>query len=254
MLSKADFKIQITQKLLQKLCFCGSFVVLDFLIVIDGLEETHDEFRQTKGGFQRAVEGVRNLLEQDFHHVQVTTVVTKKNLSQLEELFQLMDTLDVNSWRVINIEPIGRALRLKDYILEPKEYQKLLKFIRDKRKDGYPVTYGCSHYLGPEYECEVRDWYYLCNAGIYTASIMANGDIGACLDIERRSETIQGNILHDDFTKIWQIGFRIFRNSLAEKNETCFACDSRYFCDGGPYHSWNYNKNEPMICFKNILF
>ena len=223
-------------------------------VSIDGLEQTHDDFRRTKGGFRKAIEGIKNLLEYDFHSVQVTTVVTKKNISELDALFDLMEELDVNSWRVINIEPIGRALRLDGYTLEADDYRRMFNFICDKRKEGYPVMYGCSHYLGLDYEREVRDWYFLCNAGVYTASIMANGDIGACLDIERRPETIQGNILRDDFTKIWREGFDIFRRPLSDTNQKCRCCTSCAFCEGGAYHSWNYDENRPMVCFKDILF
>lgn len=223
-------------------------------ISIDGLEQTHNDFRQTTNGFQKTVQGVQNLLEQEFHSVQVTTVVTKKNIAELDSLFELMCELDVNSWRVINLEPIGRALRIGDYALDPTEYRTMFDFIRHKRNEGYPVTYGCSHYLGTEYEREVRDWYFLCNAGIYIASIMSNGDIGACLDIERRPETIQGNILKDDFTDVWNNRFAIFRQPLSDKNEKCRQCKSRDFCEGGAYHSWNYNENKPMVCFDGILY
>ena len=222
-------------------------------ISVDGLEETHDEFRRTKGGFKRTIEGVKNLLEQDFNSVQVTTVVTKKNISQLDSLFDLMCELDVDSWRVINIEPIGRALKLDGYTLDTEDYKRMFDFIKEKRNSDFPVLYGCSHFLGLDYEREVRNWYFLCNAGIYTASIMSNGDIGACLDIERRPETIQGNILSDDFTNVWYNRFDIFRTSLAEKNEKCRRCDSKSFCEGGSYHSWNYDDNCQMVCFKDVL-
>lgn len=222
-------------------------------VSIDGLEETHDNFRRTKGGFRKTIDGVKNLLEQNFNSVQVTTVVTKKNISQLDALFELMFELDVDSWRILNIEPIGRACMLDGYALEAEDYRRMLDFIKDKRKSDFPVLYGCSHFLGLDYEREVRDWYFLCNAGIYTASIMSNGDIGACLDIERRPETIQGNILSDDFTDVWYNRFNIFRTSLSERNEKCSSCDSRSFCEGGSYHSWNYDENRQMICFKEIL-
>ncbi len=223
-------------------------------ISIDGLEETHDQFRQTPGGFRRAVEGVRNLLKYDFQNVQVTSVITKKSIGQLDDLFALMEELDVHSWRVINIEPIGRALKLEGYTLDPDDYRRLMSFIRSKRAEGYPVSYGCSHYLGTDYEREVRDWYFFCSAGLYTASIMANGDIGACLDIERRPETIMGNVLRDDFTEVWKNRFEIFRTPLSDLCEECSRCDSRYFCEGGAHHSWDYTNNRPLFCFKNILF
>ena len=100
----------------------------------------------------------------------------------------------------------------------------------------------------------MRDWYFLCNAGVYTASIMANGDIGACLDIERRPETIMGNILRDDFTEVWKNGFGYFRSGLSSRNEKCSSCDSREYCDGGSAHSWDYDRCEQQVCFKDILF
>ncbi len=223
-------------------------------VSIDGLEQTHDDFRRSKGGFQKSIAGIRNLLQRNFQTVQVTTVVTKKNIGELEDLFALMYDLDVDSWRVINIEPIGRALTLDGYTLDNDDYRYLFDFIRKKRQEGYPVTYGCQHYLGMDYEREVRDWYFLCNAGIYVASVMANGDIGACLDIERRKETIQGNIFKDDFTDVWYNRFQLFRTSLAEKNTRCKDCPSRHFCDGGAYHSWDYDNNCPLVCFKDVLF
>lgn len=241
----------ITKEVAKKLKDAGMNTIS---ISIDGLEETHDAFRRTKGGFRKAVEGVRNLLEQDFNAVQVTTVVTKKNIDQLDDLFALMEELDVDSWRVINLEPIGRALELDGYILDSEGYRRMFDFIAAKRKEGFPVMYGCTHYLGLDYECEVRDWYFLCNAGIYVASIMANGDIGACLDIQRRPETIEGNILRDDFTEIWKNGFRFFRTSLADRNEKCASCDARSFCEGGSYHSWDYDNDRPLVCFKDVLF
>ena len=223
-------------------------------VSLDGLEQTHDDFRRRKGGFKESIAGLKNLLQRDFQTVQVTTVVTKKNIGELDAMFALMDDLDVDSWRVINIEPIGRATTLDGYMLDNEDYRYMFDFIRKKRLAGYPVTYGCQHYLGLDYEREVRDWYFLCNAGVYVASVMANGDIGSCLDIERRKETIQGNIFKDDFTQIWYNGFEFFRTSLADKNDNCRNCSYANFCDGGAYHSWDYNNNKPLVCFKDVLF
>lgn len=240
----------ITKDTARRLYDCGMKTIS---VSLDGMEKSHDEFRRTPGGFAKAVEGIKNLLEYDFQAVQITTVVTKKNIGELDEMFELVRKLDVDSWRVINIEPIGRALKLDGYTLNAEEYRRMFDFIKEKRRAGYPVLYGCSHFLGTEYEREVRDWYFLCNAGIYTASIMANGDITACLDIERRPETIQGNILRDDFTDVWRNRFRLYRTSLADKNEACCTCADRDFCDGGSYHSWNYDNNRQMVCMKEIL-
>ncbi len=224
-------------------------------VSIDGLPETHDRLRGYPGGYEQAMRGIRNLIdEKAFRHVQVTTVVNHGNIGELDELFGIMSALDIDSWRVINLEPIGRALLRPDLMCTGDDYRRLFSFIREKRADGWPVTYGCSHYLGPELEGELRDWYFLCNAGIYTASVMANGDVGACLDIERRPETIQGNIRTERFSEIWKNRFELFRRDLCEGSDYCRGCEHADHCRGGAHHSWNYDKNEPMLCFRGTLF
>ena len=238
----------ITEEIAQNLKMAGMKTVS---VSIDGPREIHDTFRRTVGGYDKAMEGIRNLTKQQFQDVQITTVVTKYNIDHLDELFEEILKVDVDSWRLLGIEPIGRALDHPELMLSMDEHIRLLDFIREKRAQGYPVLYGCSHYLGLEYEREVRDWYFLCNAGIYTASVMANGDIGACLDIERRQETIQGNIRTDHLKDVWENRFEIFRNPNYMKSRKCTECEDAKFCRGGAYHSWDYDRNEQRVCFRN---
>lgn len=224
-------------------------------ISVDGLEETHDAFRRTKGGFRRALQGVQNLIDEGgFKNIQITSVITHESINQLDALFELFDKIDIDSWRVINLEPIGRAKQYPELLMTPDDYRTLFRFIAEKRRAGYPLAYGCSHYLGDGMEREVRDWYFLCNAGIYTASIMANGDIAACLDIERRPELIQGNIRNDRFRDVWENRFEQFRKFDYRDCEKCRGCSEREFCGGDSFHSWNFDENHPEICFKDILF
>ena len=235
-----------------RLADCGMRTIS---VSIDGLPETHDALRGRKGGYDLAMRGVRNLIDENaFSAVQITTVINHKNIEELDALFAVMDGIDVDSWRVINLEPIGRALSRPELMLTPEDYRRLFAFIREKRLAGYPVEYGCSHYLGLDYEREVRPWYFLCNAGVYTGSIMANGDIGACLDIERRPETIQGNVRNERFSTVWKNRFELFRQDPAALSETCRACAHRRFCRGDGWHSRNFDTMEPMVCFKDVLF
>lgn len=242
----------ITPEAARRLADCGMSTIS---VSIDGLPETHDRLRGMPGGFDLAMRGIEALLDVGtFRNVQVTTVVNHENLHELDALFEILDGVDIDSWRVIHLEPIGRALQHPELMCTPEDYRRLFDFIRDKRRAGCPVEFGCSHYLGPDYEREVRDWYWLCNAGIYTASIMANGDIGACLDIERRPETIQGNIRRDRFRDVWENRFGLFRRDLSEGSAFCAGCDHIDHCRGDAHHSWNYDKNEPMVCFRGTLF
>jgi radical SAM protein with 4Fe4S-binding SPASM domain len=224
-------------------------------ISIDGLPKTHDEFRRSPGGYERAMRGLNILIKEGgFKSIQVTTVVTHKSIKELDALYEIFNKTDINSWRVIGIEPIGRAKEHPDLMLTPEDQKYLFEFIRIKRISGEPVTYGCSHYLGLEYEREVRDGYFHCMAGTYTASITTSGDIIACLDIDRRPEFVQGNILRDEFYDVWNTKFKCFRKNMCEENDKCKTCSEKRFCRGGSYHSWNFAENRQEICFKNILF
>ncbi len=241
----------IDNEVADRLAACGMKTIS---VSIDGLPETHDAFRRTPGGYEKAMRGLKALVNRDFKHVQVTTVVHKKNIDELEQMYQILEDIDIDSWRVFNLEPIGRAQDFPELLLRKQDYVDLFTFIKEKRQMGMPVLYGCSHYLGLEYEREVRDWYFLCNAGVYTAAVMANGDIGACLDIERRPELIYGNIRTDDFYEIWKNKFREYRRNLYEDSDKCRTCEEREFCSGGSFHSWDFDNRRQKMCFKGILF
>ena len=175
-------------------------------------------------------------------------------IEELDALYRIFEDMDIDSWRVIGLEPIGRALLRPELMLTPDDQRRIFSFIYAKRSEQMPVTYGCSHFVGFDYEREVRDWYFLCNAGIYTASIMANGDVGACLDIERSPHTVQGNILETPFTEIWNNRFELFRQPLSNLCEDCMGCDYERYCAGGAHHSFDYEKGKQRICFKGTLF
>lgn len=235
-------------------------------VSIDGLEKTHDRLRGLPGGYRLAMAGIENLLaererhkaekgkKKPFRAIQVTTVINHENIRELDELYRIFEKMDIDSWRVVGLEPIGRALLRPELMLTPDDQQRLISFIYEKRCEQMPVTYGCSHFVGLDYEREVRDWYFLCNAGVYTAGIMANGDVGACLDIERNRHTVQGNIFETPFTKIWNERFEIFRQPLSGMCEGCRGCSYERYCAGGAHHSYDYENNEQRFCMKGILF
>lgn len=224
-------------------------------VSLDGLPETNDWFRQTEGGFAAALNGIRMLARYGaLAHLQVTTVVHKRNIGELEELYELLKREQLNSWRVIAIEPIGRAKDNAELALSDEDYRRMFAFIKEHyRDDKLPVTFGCSHYLGVDLERELRSWYFLCSAGIYTGSVAWNGDILACLDIERRSELVQGNIRRDDFAEVWKNGFTQYRCDFKKKGE-CAKCKHYEFCAGGAFHTWNFEENRQNVCFKGVLF
>ena len=242
----------INERAAKALAFSG----LDTIAIsLDGIEETHDAFRQSLGSFSRAMYGVHTLRNVGIE-AQAITVIHKGNINQLEEMFDFFRSDGFYSWRVVNIEPIGRANSNSELILEQAEMKYLLDFIRQKRFDNdneMDVTYGCSHFLTYDYEREVRDFYFQCAAGTQVASIMANGGIAACLDIERMPELIQGNAYTDDFVDVWENRFNVFRYDRTGASSTCSKCNHRNVCMGDSAHTWDYDNNEPKYCAAEML-
>ena len=224
-------------------------------VSIDGLGEIHDRFRGVPGSFSQAMRGIQ-ALEETGLYPQVITVIHRENYFQLEEMYDLFRKIGIYSWRIINVDPIGRAGQDRSMLLNASELSSLLEFIRSKRFDNdneMEVTYGCSHFVTYDYEREVRDYYFQCIAGTRIGSIMADGSIGACLDIERREDLLQGNIYKDDFIDVWEGKFDRFRSNRALKCQKCRECRHGEVCLGDSAHTWDYDKDEPMYCVAEML-
>lgn len=243
----------ITPEAAKRLVECG---LRSVSVSIDGLPATHDEVRQHEGAYDAAMRGLCNLAATGgLKHLQVTSVMNHRTLGELDALFDVMADLPIDSWRLANVEPMGSALDHPDILFTPEDFAKFFAYIRQKREEHWPVEYGCSHYLGLGYEGELRDWFYLCNAGIHVMSVAFNGDIMSCLDIERCPRTTFGNIYTDNICEVWRTGFGIFRqpDGLAGRNAECAVCSQRHVCRGDSAHSWDFQRDEPRVCMLRDL-
>lgn len=67
-------------------------------ISIDGLQETHDTFRGVPGAYEIIIKNIQKLRQAGYaKHIQVTTVFHKDNINQLEELYNVMLGLNLDS-------------------------------------------------------------------------------------------------------------------------------------------------------------
>lgn len=197
----------INQKVVEKMKNVG---MISIDISIDGIGEVHDKIRNTKNAYGRAINAVKLLADKDFLKLlRITTTINKENIHQLEEMYITFVPLGINGWRILNTEPIGRAEQNKDILLSKDELTGLLRFIKEKRKKSeIDITFGCSSFFGPEFEDEIRNFFFFCSTGINVASILYNGDIFPCPTIPRRKEFIMGNVKNDRFSEVWNNKFR----------------------------------------------
>jgi len=233
----------------------GESGMKSIVISIDEIGRAHDDFRGKEGAYDRAINAVKLLAKAEFPKIlQITTTIHQGNIDSLDEMRDVFLQLGINSWRIMNVDPIGRVEKNKELLLNKEQFQRMLQFIKDTRKSSkIEITYDCSGFLGLEFEGEVRDNYFFCPTGINIASILHNGDIFVCPNVPRRQELIQGNIRKYKFSEVWNNKFEIFRKKDRTKCDKCSKCDFWNECLGNSFHLWDFEKNEPKICHWEMI-
>ena len=221
---------------------------------IDGCKETHERLRRLDGSFERIISALRSIRNQGFaEHLQVTTVVNKQNISELEELRKILLDVGLDSWRVVTADPIGRAKNNSAVLLDKDGMRRYFEFAGKYSRDSVlPVIQSCSHYFG-EWEHRLRSRCFSCGAGKRVASILYNGDIFVCPNVERRKELIQGNVRTHSLADVWQSGFVFFRNKERTISEKCRSCYYRDNCLGDSLHTWDFENHSPRFCIRDYF-
>lgn len=220
-------------------------------ISIDGIGEVHDAFRNTPQAYDHAIKAVKLYQKANFLKVlRISSTINKKNINDLEKMYQTFSKLGIDEWRLICVDPIGRAADNKNILLNKDDYDRIFNFIIKKRRSEgkLKVTAACQHFLGDKFEDEVRDHFFYCATGINVGSILHNGDIFVCPNVPRRDDLIQGNVKKDSFSKVWNEKFEFFRNKERTACSECQACEHWDECLGGSFHSWNFEENKQNIC------
>ncbi|MBP3739031.1 MAG: TIGR04133 family radical SAM/SPASM protein [Muribaculaceae bacterium] len=221
--------VLLTSSLMNELLKAGLRTVA---VSLDGLEQEHNWLRGTS--FEGAMNAIKLLTRTDGIMWDVITCVNQCNFPTLPQLKQYLIDAGVKKWRIFTIFPQGRAKLNSELFLTPKQYVSLMEFIVSTRRESHiNLSYSCEGFLG-NYEGEARNYYYRCDAGTQTASILANGDISGCMSI--RSHYAQGNIYHDRFSQVWQTRFEQMRDRRWMKHDECAKCKAWDWCVGGPFH------------------
>ncbi len=220
-------------------------------ISLDGLEESHDWMRGKKGSFERAIKAISLLANEPGMIYDVVTCVNQRNFGELEQIKELLISIGVKNWRLFMIDPIGRAAENPELFLNTEQFNKMLNFIVENRKGGkIKASYGCDGYLN-EYETQVRDGFLFCRAGIHVASVLSNGDIGACPNINRGF--VQGNIYKDNFLDVWNNKFAEYRDRKHFKTGICKDCKEWKNCRGDGMHLHEPGNDIPVLCYNGLL-
>ena len=204
-------------------------------VSLDGLEEDHNWMRGNPHSFETVDRAIDLMVKAGSRIVfDIVTCVTRRNYSQLHAIKKYLIGKGVKRWRLFSVFPVGRAAEDPMMRLSNEEFRGLFDFIRETRREGrIRADYGCEGFLG-NYEAEVRDHFYSCQAGITVGSVMIDGAIGACTSI--RADYHQGNIYEDDFMDVWENRFQPYRNRQWAKRDECADCSYFRYCQGNGMH------------------
>jgi radical SAM protein with 4Fe4S-binding SPASM domain len=210
-------------------------------ISIDGASPSvHDEFRGIPGAYERAVQGVKNCVEEGIDTC-IATVIHRDNLMETEKILQLAKELDVRFVH-FNYIPTGRAKEHVELDLTPDERLYVLNVIGKEMISLYlqakekeiktgvskvrverffstcpqyaKVTKELSQSIGQKFMVEAHyaakkgvenaaNFLGGCGAGRLYCAIEPNGDIKPCVFFPTNKETVLGNILKNNFEEIW---------------------------------------------------
>jgi radical SAM enzyme (rSAM/lipoprotein system) len=213
---------------------------------LDGLEATHNWLRNSRTSFLKVDNAIGIAASSTRLNFDVVTCVNRRNIYELESVYEYLIKKGVKAWRLFTITPIGRAKNNQDLFLTDFQFNELMDFILIKRKlNSIDIRFSCEGYVG-WYELKVRDSCFFCRAGINIGSILNDGSISACPNIDR--SFVQGNIYNDNFYEIWQNKYLPFRDRSWTKTGKCASCAEYKDCEGNGLHYWHGDKQNALVC------
>lgn len=120
----------ITKEVAREIQQCGvSYVGIS----LDGIGDVNDKFRGVEGAFDRAVTGIRNCREQNVR-IGLRLTLTKKNVQELEGLFDFFESENIERVCFYHLVPSGRGSNIADEDLTHEQSRKALDLILAKTK------------------------------------------------------------------------------------------------------------------------
>jgi MoaA/NifB/PqqE/SkfB family radical SAM enzyme len=174
---------------------------------LDGMPAFHDEFRKAKDSFRRAMETYDALaaLQREDGRLQIHAISTA-TATNMQEIRLLTTFLYDRCPQMMHHNlAIIRGDRKNPTLEGPalQEYRDLYDYVRrlwSRREDG---RYGSIVEPMLQYAklqaAERREQYVPCRAGVLSAVVYANGDVGVC---EQRPPL--GNLRQQPFMEIWR--------------------------------------------------
>ncbi len=226
----------ITKEIAKRLKKIGFYSIQ---ISLDGATaETHDSFRSVPGSFDKAIEGIKNCIEQEIE-ISVAPTITNSNCEELEEIIYLAKRIGAVGVNIYNFIPTGNGKLNSecDVGFEKRQiYLNLMHKIKEEmagkiRISSATTMEGFRVLIENEGKSLVKvlEFFGGCPAGRAYCAIEPNGDIYPCVFMPIAVGNLRSHSLND----IWHESgvLKELRDRELLKGG-CAKCDVKYACGG----------------------
>jgi mycofactocin radical SAM maturase len=218
--------VKITPEVARRLA--GSDYV-DVQISLDGATAEVNDAVRGAGSWATAMRAMGNLREAGFRGFKLSVVVTRHNVSQLDEFKAIADAYGAQL-RLTRLRPAGRGADVWDELHPTSAQQRLLYDWLVAR--GEEVLTGDSFFHLSAYGQSLPGL-NLCGAGRVVCLIDPVGDVYAC-PFAIHESFLAGNVRGEGgFTRVWRESELFTELRLPQSGGACSACAHFDSCRGG---------------------
>ncbi|GAF81011.1 unnamed protein product, partial [marine sediment metagenome] len=162
--------------------------VFQVQVSLDGIGDSHDNFRGVKGSFQRALDAIK-LFRKANINVAISTTVNKKNMVEIPKLIDLSVDVGASVFKTTMFIPTGRGkINRQKLAIDSDDMHKLALIIAVKEKevsgrlilekDGfYPWLLENNYAQDPDW---MRSQNVGCSAGTSSLFVTSDGNVTPC--------------------------------------------------------------------------
>jgi mycofactocin radical SAM maturase len=202
---------------------------VDIQISLDGATaEVNDRIRG-EGSFDMAIAALRNLSAEGFSNAKISVVITRENVTQLDEFKALADEHGA-TLRLTRLRPSGRGADVWDDLHPTADQQRVLYdwLVRE----GENVLTGDSFFHLAAFG-ESLPGLNLCGAGRVVCLIDPIGDVYAC-PFAIHDTFLAGNVLAPGgFDRVWKSSELFTELRSPQSAGACASCNFFDACRGG---------------------
>jgi radical SAM protein with 4Fe4S-binding SPASM domain len=209
-----------------------------------------------QGAFKKAVEGIRNAVEEDLCAC-IASTATKSNLAEFPAIIDLAEEIGAERFTYFNFIPTGRGKAHYDQDLSSEERETLMRYLLNRMSKGCKTTIlttapqlarvalQCQGAAGTgevtmsmahmhtarvsKKAVPLADFIGGCGAGRLYCSLSPQGDVHPCVFLPINV----GNLKTQKFTDVW-LRSRLF-NELRDRTSlkgACGECNYKFTCGG----------------------